>query len=394
MEHSTQPLDLDRVVTDRLATDDLPAAAAAETDFLAGRTAGWVDDAGGDPAVRSRALVLAGRTEEAAAELASLVDRPAWSAQTVAAAAWSASRVSCPELLHRLRQEVGSLPEGFVEHEGIPLGTRASLEGLVATAEGHLDDAVSAHSCAVDRGDHRAPLWGSLARLELARVLLSRSCTAADAASVESDRSAARRHLVSARTFFVSSAHAHLGAVASDLLELVDPSAHGSGPASPAEGPERPSAAAPTLGFLTGTRATGWLAGFGVQPPVRLAHRKGLPALAHLVANRHRQVPAVELDAVVRGASPGGEVDGELLDLLAELGALHDSAAPTPDDVSDRVRELLFDDRVRSRTTKLVRRTVATVAESHPVLAAHLEASVTTGYTCRYEAPPLVRWVL
>ncbi len=394
MDDSTQPLDLDRVVTDRLRTDDLPEAAAAETDFLAGRTAGWVDDAGGDPAVRARALVLAGHTEEATAELASLLDGAPWSAQTVAAAAWSASRVSCPDLLDRLRREVASLPEGFVEHEGIPLGTRASLEGLVATAAGQLDDAVSAHSCAVDQGDRRAPLWGSLARLELARVLLSRSWSVADAAPAESDRNAARRHLVSARTFFVSSAHAHLGAVAADLLELVDPTAHHSAAASPAGADERPAVAAPTLGFLTGTRATGWLAGFGVQPPVLLAHRKGLPALAHLIANRHRQVPAVELDVVVRGASPGGEVDGELPDLLAELGALHDSAAPTPGDVSERVRELLFDDRVRSRTTKLVRRTVSSVAESHPVLAAHLESTVTTGYTCRYEAPPVVRWVL
>ncbi len=53
--------------------------------------------------------------------------------------------------------------------------------------------------------------------------------------------------------------------------------------------------------------------------------------------------------------------------------------------VSRELRETFFDDTVRSRVTKLLRRTIVKLGETHRLLGAHLDAAVRTGHACRYE---------
>jgi len=62
---------------------------------------------------------------------------------------------------------------------------------------------------------------------------------------------------------------------------------------------------------------------------------------------------------------------------------------------SEAMRALFFDDTIRSRMTKLLRRTIVKLSESHQLIATHLEASVVTGYGCRYRpAGAGVQWSL
>ncbi|MCB0954143.1 MAG: hypothetical protein KDB13_15765, partial [Microthrixaceae bacterium] len=74
MGNARAEVDLDRAVTDRLRTDDLDPPAAAEADFLSGRTDRWIgDEPTVHPAVRARALVVSNRPDEAIEVLESLV---------------------------------------------------------------------------------------------------------------------------------------------------------------------------------------------------------------------------------------------------------------------------------------------------------------------------------
>ena len=128
--------------------------------------------------------------------------------------------------------------------------------------------------------------------------------------------------------------------------------------------------ARPSLGHLRpGPR---WIVGFGVMPPVEVGPSKGLTVLRHLLANRHRPVTAIELGRVAAG-EPAGDL------ALAPVGA------GEPDGDED-LWSAVFDDRVRSRVTKLLRRTVVQLRGAHPLLGQRLDGCLTTGYVCRYSS--------
>lgn len=386
MGNARAEVDLDRAVTDRLRTDDLDPPAAAEADFLSGRTDRWIgDEPTVHPAVRARALVVSNRPDEAIEVLESLVGCD-FTPQALAAASWAVSRVSCPGLTASLPERVGALAGGFVTDDGLPLGPGSSLVALVASAEGDIEKSLDFHDRGVLEGDRRAPVWGAIARLERSRVLLSDMCLRDDAADPAAVRESARRSLVSASTFFASSGHAHLAHVTASLMELCGP-----GPDDGYRYNNGEGVAEPALGYLrSGERC---LAGFGVQPPVVVRHRKGIGAIRYLIANRHRQVPAVELDQVLAG--PGSDAGGGAgVEVLEELQALRTDPAHDPEQLSEHLRAIVFDDRVRSRVSKLLRRTISALGDEHPLLGEHLRVSVRTGFTCSYEAPPIVRWIL
>ncbi len=120
--------------------------------------------------------------------------------------------------------------------------------------------------------------------------------------------------------------------------------------------------------------------GFGVQPDVVVRTSKGMAALRHLVVNQHRVVSAAELAVVVEGGD------------AARIAAVQPTVWTSGGDeaeleavgASDTIRAVLFDEATRSRVTKLLRRTIVQLADSHQLIAAHLDASIVTGHGCRY----------
>ena len=353
---------LDRAIPDTLSTDALSPALSAEVDHLAGRTEPWTRS---DPDVqwglRCRALVAAGSFEAARQEL---VERTSTgevetTVQGLAAAVWAAARVGPPPVIEALQRQVDRLDDGFLLQDDVPLGSTEQLRGLLRAARSDLPGATADLGDAASIGDRRAPLWGALARLELGRVLRSSGA----------DHAASTRALTSARTFFAAGGYRHLAAVARLTA------------APPIVGP----GAVPGLGHLVaGPR---WMVGFGVAPPVEVRPAKGLTAIAHLVVNRDRQVPAVELDRLLAGRPMSA--------LAPKLDAAL-SVAQGPDDLRlcAELRAQFMDDRARSRVSKLLHRTTEKLGEAHPLLGEHLAASIQTGYACRYHAPGGVLWRL
>lgn len=368
---------LDRAIPDRVDTDGLPAVLAAEVDHLAGRDERWCEPRPGThPGVQARALVAIGNAPRAR-EVLLRGATSTWTPQGLAAATWAASRVGPSDVLDGLRQELEACDDGFLLDGDVPLTTTHALAGLIAAASGDLDSARRHLDAAIVEGDRRAPLWGALARVEQVRVLQTAAAVAPDdtgssgagSSKAESADAAARRALMSASTFFVAGGYRHLAEVTAAL----------------AGSPRRRVIAQPRLGHLV--RGETWTVGFGVQPPVDVDDRRGLHALRYLIEHRQRRVPAVELAAAMDGASVGDplRVALEVLDAGTDLAEA---------ELSTALRAVLLDDTVRSRVTKLLRRTITTLATSHSTLAAHLEASVTTGYACRYDADPSVEWRL
>ncbi len=408
-------LDLDRAIPDRTRTDNLPTPLAAEVDFLAGRTGPWLDaDQRASDAMRACAHVIEGSTSEAIILLEGL-DLEAVSPQELVSVAWSASRVDVPNLHEAVLERIDMCGQGFLMHEGVPVCTVSMLRGLMAIATGNLDEAAAWLRLSVTEGDTRAPFWGALARVELARVQLTMS--SAPTPRARYDIGDARRNLGAARTFFTSAGYTHLGRVAKSLLRLCDdPQPVAVGPPADDRSSDLP-AAAPLLGIMHKETADPadrsnpiWHVGFGVQPAARVTDRLGLAALAYVISNRHREVPSVEIGAVLdngpvlvddarphphdlstrnRVSDPAG--------LLAELARMHDpprSGSTDPGDGSDGMHALIRDDRQRSRVSKLISRTISSLGEEHVALAAHLSTHVKTGYVCSYSAPPRVRWFL
>lgn len=413
-------VDFDRAIPDRTVTDGLAPTAAAEIDFLAGRTARWLEeDSRVHPGVRARALVVAGRTPEAITLLEGLATSK-WSPQGLAAATWSASRVSATALLDSLEAGIATVAEEatgeFWIQDGTPLCTESALRGLLAVATGDLEQAVSHLEDAVAQGDRRAPMWGALARMELARVQLTMALAVTGVGSATSEgthgavsrHAAACRNLGVARTFFASGGYEHLSALAAELMQLTgSPTAECSEddrcpPPEFCGGGHQHGPAEPTLGVLAPevfSSESLWTVGFGVQPPRDVATRKGLVALRHLIANRDRQVPAVEIAAVLEGTSNEADptwipTNPVLPEVLAELDRLRCNELADPSELSAALRQLVYDNRERSRVTKLLRRTISGLADDHRSLAAHLDHHVRTGYLCCYSAPPQVRWIL
>ncbi|MCB0978266.1 MAG: hypothetical protein KDB02_12490 [Acidimicrobiales bacterium] len=364
---SVPPGVLDRGVPDVVDTSSLPVRLAVEIDYLAGRTAVWADPSPAVPAgVRARALVVEGRNREAHDLLLSVADAGFVDEQDRMAAIWAASRVGGPTVLEVLASPEHDLQDGFVSHDGIPLGPQALAAGLLATIRGDLDEASTCLGEAVTVGDRRAPVWGALARVELSRV----KWTAADLLPL-SDRGRAtvvdeaRRLALAARTFFVAGGYRHLVRSTASLF-------------GSAEALDR---AEPRLGHLV--EGDVWSVGFGASPPVTVPTSKGLLALRHLLRNPGRQVPAMELDVVADGGDPE-RIDASRLRAELEAGELEAS----------ELHRLLLDPTARSRTSKLLRRTVDRLGKAHPVLGRHFAATVRTGYACSYEGDFGVVWRL
>lgn len=329
---------LEHRIPDVTSTVGLPVRLAAEIDYLAGRVDRWADpDTESMPAISARSLALLGRPADAREVLAD-IDVETTAIADLAAAAWAASRVGGPTIASLLsRLETGTAD--FLD-EGLPMGPRRLYVGLLHAARGDLDLATDALSDAVAHGDRRAPFWGALCRLELGRVLRT-----AEAVPI-GDPPPSASPLTAARTFFAAGGYR-------SLLQRVQE----------ADAPVRAT-------FDVGPQT---VVGFGVQPSVAIRPSKGLVAIRHLVVNGPRLVPAMELANIVDGRDmPSRRIDAA--------------------DSSDRLRALYFDDRTRSRVTKLLRRTVSKLTETHRLSGVHLEAAIETGHTCRYRPPGAPVW--
>ena len=166
--------------------------------------------------------------------------------------------------------------------------------------------------------------------------------------------------LAAARTFFLAGGYR-------SLLQRVDAA---SGPVEALVAPSR--------------------VGFGVQPASQVKTSKGLVAIAHLVSNAHRVVSAAELAAVVDGR------DAATIAAMTARSWEHfamDADVDAGSDVGDAMRRVLFDEAIRSRVSKLLRRTIANLSASHRLVGEHLAASVVTGHGCRYRPiGALVTW--
>ncbi len=346
---------IERGVPDLIDTNGLPGVLAAEIDFLAGRFEPWF--ACGPPAVRARAAAAAGDESHAAALLQS-IDVDSLEEHELAAAAWAVSRVGSRPLAHALLAALAPKPPFLVVHD-VPLGPRALAEGPLIAATGDLDGAIVRLEEAIAIGDARAPLWGALARVELARVMLCAEATFVAGSSTPGH--SADQLLNAARLFFRAGGHRSLQA-------RTDRVAH------PEQGV--PLLGGPTVGRLR--PGSPWLVGFGVMGDVTLRSSKGLVAIRHLVANPGRPFPALALDRVANG----GDADAVLAAADRLRGEDGRAGASTHD-----IRTMLFDDTVRSRVGKLLARTIERIAEVHPLLSDHLRATVRSGHLCRYDPP-------
>lgn len=340
---------LERGIPDLVDTAPLPRALAAEIDFLAGRNEAWT--ATDRPMLAARALTASGREGEALA-LLDAAEPDGLDPQELAAAAWVAARIGSTPTAVALLDALDLHPD-FLSTDHVPLGPRALLEGPLLAATGDLDAAQCRLRAAVEAGDARAPLWGALARLELARVV---ACAGAVASPDDGDDHGRRvAQLVGAAgLFFRAGGHRALLERTQRLLDPGDPAPLG----------------APTTGRLRPGRR--WRVGFGVTGDVSVRDAKGLVALRHLVQHPGRSVPSLVLDRLADGGDPD------------DLGALADAFI----DVGEaEIRARLMDDGVRSRMGKLLTRTIARLDDAHPLLGAHLRTSVHTGHSCRYEPP-------
>lgn len=353
---------LDRCRPDATDVEALGAVVAAEIDHLAGRPGRWTDPSMRvAPAIAARAHLDAGRPDDARRALATAPVPQRWTDHELAAAAVVLSRVGTPRSIDAARDEFARRrlrPGGFLHEGDVPLGPVVLFEGMLAAAAG---DAVAGEAllrAATRIGDERAPVWGAIARHELVRVL--RDEAADDPAGPTPECGAMT---TTARMFFVSAGYDHRRRLLDEI-----------GSAG------TPGVAAPSVGTLV--EGTAWSVGFGVQPAVEVAGSKGLRAIRYLIRHRRRRVPAVELDAAL-GDDPGLAV----ADLRERIARQAESGT------DDDLRSVLVDDRVRLRTTKLVRRTMERLAVDHPRLGRHLRATVETGHSCAYLAGPHVRWL-
>jgi len=337
---------LERRIPDAVSTGDLADAVAVEIDFLAGRSARWCDALAVSPGLRARALVASGHYD-LARTLLDEFDVARVSVQELAAVSWAVSRVGPAGLARALLDLVESRAEEFLVDE-VPLGPTKSLVGLLRSTLGDLDGAVEAFEEAAFVGDARAPVWGALARLELSRVWRCRAAVTERGAATEA-LGAAEQCTLAARTFLTAGGY-------QALIERANHDAAVAGT------------------FLQGDR---WTVGVGVEPAVTIRPSKGLSLLHYLLANRGRAVSAVELKGVLDGAAASE------LAALASVGLLGE-ADVNGSDVTTELREVLLDDAVRSRVSKLVNRTITKVAKSHRLLGSHLASAVSTGYACQY----------
>lgn len=366
---------LDRDIPDATSTVRLDRVSAAEVDLVAGRTDRWTE-ASVSPGLRARALLVAGRPGDAATALGEVRSADieptsptsrgggqSAGVQEVASVVWAASRVPAdPGILAATRRRLEALRAdgcvtrmGMLHDGGVLLGPLPLFEALLDAATGATGHALEAARRAVDVADRRTPFWGAWARIELARLAGGMLDTiAVDDPGVAKVYDERRGALNGARLFFRSAGHIHMAGRCHEL----------DGP------PTLAPMAAPGLGHLVRGAAEGdpasWQVGVGVQPPVTIDHGRGLDLLDHLIANRSRSVPAVELVDVLDGTDTWRRIVADVGDDAEALAA--------------RIR----DDRARSRASKLLARTIKGLSDRHPALAAHLRTRVSTGYVCGY----------
>ncbi|BCB79066.1 hypothetical protein GCM10022251_18930 [Phytohabitans flavus] len=258
--------------------------------------------------------------------------------------------------------------------------------GALDAAEGHWDDAVRRLASAAESADRlRARPWAIEARTRLASALQARGdLTAATALRREIEVAAAEIGMRRA------------GVPLADSEFRLDGSV--------------------------------WVLGFGGRQ-VHMPDAKGLRDLHLLLGAPGRDVPAVELLSpeggalVVAARRMGGdpvldeEAKSRYKQRLVWLDDEIDRAASRGDDARaatlDHERKALIDElraaaglggrtrrlgdeaeRARKTVTARIRDTLRRLDESHPELAAHLRATVSTGATCRYDPEPGVTWRL
>lgn len=345
---------LERHAPDRIETDELSPAVAAEVDFLAGRAQRWSAKPDSPQSVRARALASLGETE-AARHALDAVDIASLSAIDVHAAVWAVSRVGTPTQIEDLLARLLDGNDDFVTVDGVPVGMAAVDVGSLQGAQGDLSSARSTLEAAARLGDARSPVWGALARAELARVLQT-----GELVGQTGDHGAAE---LAARTFFSATGwQAFLTSHEADLTGKSCPGVASAGSAH----------------LQRGDRY--FLVGLGMSPPVRVKASKGFRVLRHLVER-----PGVEVPALVLGRVADDDDAGELLtpELLRQL-----------EDDPEGVRLAFRDDRDRSRVSKLLRRTIQQLEATSPTAGRHFAATVTTGHQCCYSpmAKPVLRW--
>ncbi|MFC0533203.1 ATP-binding protein [Phytohabitans kaempferiae] len=288
--------------------------------------------------------------------------------------------------------------------------------GALDAADGRWDDAVHRLTAAADSADRlRSRPWAIEARSRLAGALAGRG-SGTDAAAADALR---RRALAEA---------AEIGMRLAGAGGDASPRPPGAGgDASPRlAGAEGDGAARAGNEFRV--EGVVWVLGFAGRT-VHMPDAKGLRDLHLLLGRPGGDVPAVELlspeggAVVVAARRMGGdpvldeEAKARYKQRLVWLDDEIDHAASRGDDrraaTLDHERKALIDElraaaglggrtrrlgdeaeRARKTVTARIRDTLRRLDESHPELAAHLRATVSTGAMCRYDPEPGVSWRL
>ena len=295
---------------------------------------------------------------------------------------------------------------GVVDHH---LGALAAFIGRDREAAAHLERAVALHQALGARP------WELRSRLELGRLLAAGRIDAAGQADATGTACPAARDHALAELAEVSAAARKLGMAqlateAAEAAEVVQP------PAPAQAGEFRRHGAVWTIAFAGTT--------------IRMRDAKGLGDLAVLLSAPGREFPAADLVAAAgacaaaRSALRLGadevldetarrQIRGRLADLDEEISEAErwsdpERAARARVERDDLVtylaaaaglggRSRLLGDqaeRARKAVTARIRDSVRRIDAAHPVLGAHLRASVTTGTRCSYSPQTPVTWQL
>ncbi|MEU0794522.1 AAA family ATPase [Amycolatopsis sp. NPDC005961] len=318
---------------------------------------------------------------------------PMWLRYQAQAAALTGDREACERLLGELTPYSG---EWLVALYGCEISGPVDLwAGLLEAALGRHDAAVSRLTAAAASADRmRLRPWAAEARARLASALAARG------APGDAQRSAAVTAAVRAEASELGMAHLAAS----------------------------PSAPAPVPSDEFRRTGEVWTLRFAGRE-VRVPDAKGLRDLHILLGSPGAEIPAVRLlapeggETVVAARRLGGD---PVLDEAAKsayrlrldhLDAEIDEATTLGKDRLaadlDREREALLAElrtaaglggrtrrlgdeaeRARKAVTARIRDTLRKLADSHPELAGHLNATVTTGSSCRYAPDREVRWRL
>ena len=298
---------------------------------------------------------------------------------------------------------------GSVAHH---LGVLAAALGRADQAAAHLERALAAHQRL------GALPWALRSRYELARLRLAepRHRDAAAAALAEVAREAERLGMAGlARD---AQAAAAAGAARPRAAQP---------DGAPADG--APAGGAPPATGVFRREGALWTLGYG-GVTVRMRDAKGLADLAALLAVPGREIPAAELMAAAAGGDLGRadlrlgadevldetarrQVRQRLADLDEEIAEADAWADPERASRARAERDALVSEvtratglagrarrlgdqpeRARKAVTARIRDVIGRIERVHPLLGAHLRATVTTGTRCGYSPPTPTSWRL